>query len=42
VDLNAALRQQLALRFQGCLCLRCLRALAQGAALDTEAVAGDT
>ncbi len=34
VGLSAELRQQLAQRFEGCLCLACLQALAQGAALD--------
>lgn len=34
VGLSAELREQLAQRFEGCLCLACLQALAQGAALD--------
>jgi hypothetical protein len=34
VGLSAELRQQLAQRFEGCLCPACLQALAQGAALD--------
>ena len=33
VGLSAELRQQLAQRFEGCLCQACLQALAQGAAL---------
>jgi len=34
VMLDAALQAALRGRYSGCLCLRCLQALAQGAALD--------
>jgi len=34
VTLDAGLQQRLRERFNGCLCLRCLRALAGGATLD--------
>ena len=33
-QLDAALQQALRERYRGCLCLRCLQALARGAALD--------
>jgi hypothetical protein len=35
VVLDAALQQRLRERFSGCLCVRCLRALADGEALET-------
>ena len=38
--LDAALQQALRQRYRGCLCLRCLLALARGAALDAPAAAG--
>ncbi|MFT3953540.1 MAG: cysteine-rich CWC family protein [Piscinibacter sp.] len=34
LTLSPALRAELGARFQGCLCLSCLRALAAGAPLD--------
>jgi Cysteine-rich CWC len=37
VTLDAALQQRLRERFSGCLCLRCLQALARGATLDAPA-----
>ena len=38
--LSAALQQGLRDRYRGCLCLRCLHELAQGAALPTPRAAG--
>jgi hypothetical protein len=35
ITLSAALQQQLRAQFQGCLCQRCLQALAAGAPLRT-------
>lgn len=37
VQLSAALQAQLRQRWSGCLCLRCLQALAAGAPLDAAA-----
>jgi hypothetical protein len=39
VGLSAALRQQLAQRFEGCLCRACLQALVNGAPLQPAAAA---
>lgn len=40
VALDAALLRGLRERYAGCLCLRCLQALAQGAALEAARAAG--
>lgn len=40
LTLNATLQRALRERYSGCLCLRCLHVLAQGAALDLPPPAG--